>query len=112
MAQRWRLLLRMINASPSKVDMFVKTMCVLHNFLRTVNDPQYIPGGFADYVARDGTVQEGFWRAGRTFGADIAATQARHATAAANVIRNRFVDYLSSESGSVPWQLAYIRRRQ
>ena len=89
----------------------IKAMCSLHNYLRTINDPQYVPSGYADYVARDGTIQEGFWRQGRTIGVNAVATQMLHATAEASRIRNKFVDYFSSDYGCVPWQLDYIHRR-
>ena len=104
--------MRSINGSPAKVESMVKTMCALHNFLRTVNDPQYLPGGYADYMAANGTIQEGFWRAGPMLNVNLAATQARHSTVEANTIRDKFVTYLSSPLGSVPWQIDHIRRRR
>lgn len=97
--------------APERVEMVVKTMCALHNFLRNVNDPTYVPIGFADCVCQDGTIEEGFWRDAPHLDINVAATQARHATAEANEIREKFVSYFCSDHGSVPWQWDYIRRR-
>ena len=93
------------------VEIVIKAMCVLHNYLRTVNDPKYIPTGYSDNINSDGSVQEGFWRAAPILNVNLAASQARHATAEAYEIRSKFVQYFSSQHGSVPWQHNYINRR-
>lgn len=97
--------------SPEKAALLVKTMCVLHNYLRTTNDTRYFPAGYADNICQNGAVQEGFWRNAPCMNIDILNTYARRATAEATAIRNRFVQYFSSEHGSVPWQFNYIHRR-
>ena len=103
--------MRTIYAMPERAEIYVKAMCTLHNFLRTVNDQNYVPAGFADGVRGDGTVQEGFWREAPVLDINIASTQARHATAEASQIRDKFVTYFSGEPGSVPWQWNHINRR-
>jgi len=102
LSQRWRLLLRTIVASPSKVELQVKTMCALHNFLRTTNDAFY--NASIDSVSADS-----FWQTRSS--SSVVPTQSRHATVAANDVRNTYVNYFTSDIGSVPWQLEYIHRR-
>ena len=97
--------------APRNVEAVIIAMCVLHNYLRTVNDPKYIPPGYSDNTNSDGTVQEEFWRAAPILNIKVAASQARHATAEAYEIRSKFIEYYTSQHGSVPWQYNYIHRR-
>jgi len=76
-------------------------MCALHNFLRTTNDAFY-----NDSI--DGVSADSFWR---TRSSSVVPTQSRHATVAANDVRNTYVNYFTSDIGSVPWQMEYIHRR-
>ena len=57
------LLFRPIVADPEKAAILVRAMCVLHNYLRSVNDSDYTPPGFTDSVEANGDIREGFWRA-------------------------------------------------
>jgi len=102
LSQRWRLVLKTIVASPSKVELQVKTMCALHNFLRTTNDAFYI-------YSIDSVSADSFWR---TRSSSVLPTQSRHAAVAANDVRNTCVNYFTSDIGSVPWQIEYIHRRK
>lgn len=61
--QRWRILFKPIIADASKAMNLVRTACVLHNFLRKVDDQIYYPPGYADQVSQDGNIGLGFWRA-------------------------------------------------
>ncbi|XP_067941056.1 uncharacterized protein [Watersipora subatra] len=62
LSQRWRILFRMIAASQAKAVQIVQAVCVLHNYLRTMEDANYVPPGFADVPGEDGEICDGFWR--------------------------------------------------
>lgn len=86
-------------------------MCVLHNYLRAVQDKSYYPVGFGDSVLPNGEIREGFWRHG-----DPVAhlhgirTVSRSTTNASAEIRERLSHYFVNE-GSVGWQFQHIHRR-
>ena len=61
MTHQWRSLFKPIIANPSRVKILVQAICVLHNYLRSVNDAIYTPPGFTDRMAADGSVVEGCW---------------------------------------------------
>jgi len=74
--------IKKIVASPSKVELQVKTMCALHNFLRMTNDAFY-----NDSI--DSLSADSFWR---TRSSSVLPTQFSHATVAANDARNTYVN--------------------
>lgn len=110
LVHRWRLLLRPTIAEPPKVVKLVKAACVLHNFLRTVQDQQHTPQGFVDAVDVDGNIREGFWRASQLATLGDLGYSSRSATQEGDRIRKHLVTYFSNE-GTVPWQLAHIHAR-
>ena len=85
-------------------------MCVLHNFLCTLQDDSYLPRGYADVVGRDGAVREGFWRQEAVPPLNGLNTISRSVPGAAMEVRERMRDYFSG-NGSVDWQLELINRR-
>lgn len=113
LSRRWQILFKMIVADQEKAANLVRAMCVLHNFLRTVNDTNYTPPGYLDVPNPDGTVTPGFWRTQTQPLIDQTnrAQPRRGVTAEASQIRDRLVDYFSSPQGSVPWQDAHINQR-
>ena len=80
--------------------------------LRTVGDPSYTPPGFADSIAPDGHLCNGFWRRQSNAELESAVRLAgRNSTAEAISVRQHFTEYFVSEHGSVEWQWAYINQR-
>ena len=110
LTQRWRLLLRPINASPHKVTVLTKAMCVLHNYLRHTKDGTNCPVGYADSLGANGLVSDGFWRQGAVNPLDGLALTSRSMTTASIQLREKLADYFVG-NGSVDWQLTHIRRR-
>lgn len=110
LTQRWRILFRPIIADASKATKLVRTACVLHNFLRKVDDQIYCPPGYADQVSHDGSIRLGFWRAARqpTFGLNL---QNSGATVAASELRDKLTLYFCNELGNVAWQDNHINKR-
>lgn len=101
----------MIVASPTKATNLVRAMCVLHNYLRTVQDPNYVPTGFADTVEENGEIRKGFWRInppGQLRGMERVGR--RHCNEAA-AVRDRLCTYFVSPEGSVEWQAAHVNQR-
>lgn len=111
LSHRWQILFKMIVAEPAKVVNLVKAMCVLHNLLRTHNDINYTPPGFADSPNEDGTVTPGFWRSIDQVQLADGNQSSRSTCLEANNVRSKLVNYFSSEHGAVEWQNAHINRR-
>lgn len=113
MTHQWRILFRPIIANPSRVKILVQAICVLHNYLRTVNDITYTPPGFTDRSDDNGTVVEGFWRVQNRDSNRLLGTthNSRNSANNAVVIRENFSHYFMSAAGSVSWQLDYINAR-
>ena len=109
LAQRWRVLFRMMHADRNKASSIIKAVCALHNFLRTARDPNYVPPGYIDTPDNNGVVNEGFWRTGEN---NLSSQQ--HANRSTNLegitVREWFCNHFTG-SGSVPWQLDMINRR-
>jgi hypothetical protein len=112
LAARWRFLHRTIQASPDRVDCYVRAACVLHNYLQkkaatdSYGQILYCPQGFADTYTADGTFVAGHWRSDSNDNFNVPLTNApsnRHGVTAA-AIRNTLADYFYSDAGSVSWQ--------
>lgn len=84
-------------------------MCVLHNYLRAHKDQNYCPAGFADTVAANGGVTDGFWRTAQC-PLEGLTTTSRSLNTEAFAIRERLKNYLAGP-GSVPWQHQHVNRR-
>ena len=111
LSHRWHLLFRRIVAEPEKAVKLVKAMCVLHNFLRIMQDQHYGPPGLVDTIDQDGCIREGFWRSSQLSTLGQEGYSSRSATQEGVRIRQHLVDYFGSEEGSISWQLVYIFSR-
>ncbi|XP_065067590.1 putative nuclease HARBI1 [Rhopilema esculentum] len=113
MVARWRLFRGPIRASRENVVRYVLAAVCLHNYLRQTENAVYCPNGFVDSEDSSGQILPGEWRRLASDGMGLQNIQrvrgSRH-TANATAIRNALKQYLCSEAGSVPWQLAYIQR--
>ncbi|XP_058817665.1 uncharacterized protein LOC131680974 [Topomyia yanbarensis] len=62
MVARWRILKSPLIMHPMSAEHIVKSVVILHNFVKQHCGSQYAPRGFADIANEDGDVQEGEWR--------------------------------------------------
>lgn len=112
LAARWRFLRRTVIATPERVGLFVRTACILHNFLQkgVANDSSsknlYCPLGFADTYAPDGSVIAGLWRTDEPTNFQLPLTNVppNRYGSSAGAIRETLASYFVSETGSVTWQ--------
>lgn len=90
--------------APEKVDVIVKTTCVLHNWLRKTSPKAYTPPGFLDEETGSG-IRPGAWRENHTSGAfeDIFSQNHGNSTREAISVREQYCDYFNNR-GAVPWQ--------
>ena len=113
---RWRVFRQPICANIQTVDLIIQATCCLHNFLQTTNSAAYSPSGFMDSEQANGEIVEGDWRKivkphdGGAFAVPKKAKGGRKALQAVE-IQNKLKDYVNS-SGSVDWQLDYVRRTE
>ena len=62
MTSRFRLFSQRLNMTVDHAKPLIQAGVALHNFLIAENRGQYLPPGYADHLAADGTVVEGAWR--------------------------------------------------
>ena len=101
--------MRPIIADPMKASILIKAMCVLHNYLCTVNDMTYYPPGYGD-IPQDGEVVPGFWRRNPVPPLQVLNAANRSITAAASEVRERLANYFVGP-GRVGWQETAINTR-
>jgi len=113
LAARWRILRRQINAEPSRVETFMKAICVLHNYLqkpeiaKQVENSIYCPPGFVDSFTADGSVIPGMWRSEDQtsfLNSSYCDTPSNRYAKSAATLRDNFAKYFVSDSGAVKWQ--------
>ncbi|XP_066914218.1 putative nuclease HARBI1 [Clytia hemisphaerica] len=114
LSQRWRIFLRPIKASVKNVESYTLACLSLHNYLRLTNNAGYVPAGFADSEDSSGNIVDGTWRNGveGENGAlrNLTTLHGSRFTKTALEIREKLKTHVNSEEGSVPWQVAYVRR--
>ena len=110
---RWRLFRSPIRATKENVMRYVLAAVCLHIYLRQTENAMYCPTGFIDSEDSSGRLQPGEWR--RLVASDSGCLQgisrargSRYAKTA-SAMREQIKTYVNSETGSVPWQLNYIR---
>lgn len=101
----------MVIASQPKAVKLVQAICVLHNYLRTVEDENYTPPGFVDLPGENGNINEGLWRTNNGNNMHSDARVSRSVNPDAIRTRENFVRYFNS-SGTVAWQLELLNRRE
>nr|XP_029713201.1 protein ALP1-like [Aedes albopictus] len=63
LVSRWRILLSPLFLHPESADNLVKATLVLHNFVKSTNEPQYNPPGYVDQIGHRGEIiVPGEWR--------------------------------------------------
>ena len=97
---QWRVFQRPLQCKVELVDKFVKATAVLHNFLRSSGREQSLLENTSEPLSNEG---------------DIALSRMRNvgcnATSDAFEVRNKFMEYFTSEEGSVSWQMDIVIRR-
>ena len=111
---RWRIFLTPIRATVENVEKYVLACLCLHNYLRKTKNAYYSPSGFIDSEDSSGSIQVGEWRnqlQGETISChNITSVRGSRPKEECTKMRDSLKDYLNTEKGSLPWQLAYIRR--
>ena len=100
---RFRILRTCMEISPEHVELVVMAICVLHNYLREVATPQYIPAESLDQDLGDGTFAPGRRREEEGL-PSLQPTVQRNPSQYAKDVRNIFADYFLSRTGQVAWQ--------
>ena len=111
LAARWRIFQKPIDARPDKVEKIIFACIALHNYLKLTDSAHYTPKGFVDSESNYGEIVLGQWRNSCQSKAfeDVKRKRNVKYKRSAVEIREKLSDYLVA-GGSVPWQLAYIRR--
>ena len=111
MVAQWRIFQTPINAIPEKVEKIVLACVALHNYLKLTDNANYTPTGFVDSESKSGEIIPGSWRkqVGSRGLQHIKRIRSSKYKKTALETREKLAEYLEM-GGSVPWQLAYIRR--
>lgn len=115
LVSRWRIFSVPINATIENVISYVRGAMVLHNYLRMTDNLTYVPKGYVDSETADGSIRAGDWRnlvGENGYGALKRINNirgSRYREDAVNM-REAIKTYLTTETGSVEWQLEYVRR--
>ena len=115
LAARWSIFNRPIRATVEHVEQYVLAALALHNYLRQTNNASYTPNGFVNSEDSEGKIHLGEWRTRgddnqRQCLQDIRQIRGCRNRAEVLQMRDDLKMYISSEEGSVPWQLDYVRR--
>lgn len=104
---RWRLLKATINASPERVDLYVRTCVVLHNFCKmrgaSNGESAYCPPDFTD----NGDDNNGGWRQETENLPSVNRMGSNNATRGLYNLRDQIKEYFMN-LGQLPWQLQRV----
>jgi hypothetical protein len=102
LAQRFRVFGKPIKLKVSIIDLVIRSVRYLHNWLRMTSS-NYISIGCVDYEDLDtGTFHEGHWRAERNLGlAPVRNIVSNNYSTTAAHLRDQYADYFSG-AGFVP----------
>ena len=102
LANRWRVLAKRIDISPSRVELVVLAACALHNMI--VNEkPQHLRRMADREDPEKHNVTDGTWRDGPVM-TQLEALRGNNATKKGKAYREYLTAYFNSDAGSVPWQ--------
>ena len=115
LASRWRIFHTPINATIENTERYIRAAVVLHNYLRQTENSLYCPSGFVDTEEANGDVQPGHWR--ELTGNDenlllkkLPNVRGSRYKEGAVKMRDALKDCINSATGSLRWQLDYVRR--
>ena len=100
LAQRWRIYCRRICLSPRNAIAVVKATCILHNYLQEDKSYSSVMRQLAPNGPEEPRCLQGLRR-----------LPGFHSPTDAMEIRDQYMLYFNNE-GALPWQEAYVRRRQ
>ena len=110
---RWRNVSKSIKTNVENVENYAWSAICLHNYSRLTGNATYTLAGFVDSRSSLGDIRDGDWR--KNCSADNLDFQeikqircSRHSKSS-NDMSNGLKDYVNSESGTVEWQLKYVR---
>ena len=110
---RWRIFLTPICANVENVEKYVFACFCRHNYLRKTKNAYYSPSGLVDSKDSSGSSQTGEWRSqvqSEMGSQSISAIRCSRPKEECIKMRDSLKDFLHTDKGSLPWQLAYIRR--
>ena len=109
LSSRWRILRRAFKAKLDLVDSVVKACVCLHNYLLLTDSAKYVPSGFVDSYSVDGEIVHGDRRKDGAPLQNLPPQGSNNFASNAKHVRDTFCTYVNSDTGSIPWQLDYIR---
>ena len=112
LSAKWRILRRPIKAGVSQVEKIISGVICLHNYLRLTDNAGYLPTGFVDCENSAGEIIPGDWRSivrGDDGLSNLKQVGGNRHSFNAGQDRDKFMTYLNSPQGQVPWQLSHVR---
>ncbi|XP_065055079.1 putative nuclease HARBI1 [Rhopilema esculentum] len=112
LAARWRIFRRPIRASTTTVEGIMKACVCLHNYLLQTDNAFYVPAGFVDAEDETGEIIPSSWRCKTSDETsalkNIGRAGSNNYKADAKAMRENFMTYFNSVSGSVSWQVKHV----
>ncbi|KAJ8247551.1 hypothetical protein GJAV_G00247640 [Gymnothorax javanicus] len=90
LASQFRIFQRAMDIEPVAAELFVRTACILHNFMRW-DLTEDIPTSISDDESGEGLLP-------------VQRLGSNNSSRKSFFIRNKFAEYFSSPAGAVPWQ--------
>ena len=109
---RWRIFGRPIKASVKNTEKIVLSAICLHNYLRQTENSLYTPYGYVDTETSSGQIKNGEWRSqvqGDGGMLPIKPMKGSRRKISAVELRSSLKDFVNSDTGSLDWQLDYVR---
>ena len=112
LASRWRIFNTPMNVSVENIERYVKSVKVLHNYLRQTDNALYCPQGFVDCEEMDGIITKGHWRElvyNSPFLTPLSKVHGSRCKGDAVARQDALKEYVNYSEGSLDWQLDYVR---
>ncbi|XP_075151884.1 uncharacterized protein LOC142225916 [Haematobia irritans] len=97
-----------MSCGPDRAKSIIKTCAYLHNFLLRTRRDKYCPTNLADRENRRGQVLNGNFRnvisRDSLFFSDILPASRGRVDGSGSAVRERIMEFVNSQEGSVPWQ--------
>ncbi|KAL4126719.1 hypothetical protein QTP88_010928 [Uroleucon formosanum] len=105
MASRFQIYMKPISLAPEKVEIIVKSTCVLHNWLQTTFSSYIMPGSIDEENVKNFNFKNSAWRNEiQPMGLDVPPLRiGQHPPRNANEKREMLCQYVNGE-GAVSWQ--------
>lgn len=110
LSQRWRILLKPIQASLEVTETIVQACVVLHNYLQSsesdlpLADRKYCPTGYVEFCNFEMKNEN------NSNLRSVSRLGSRNSSNIAKAQRDKLADYFISNEGKIPWQENYVNR--